>query len=172
MASREDALAALDGRLRPLTAPLRRGARASGNPAQAVEAAHMNDKSHVSMEQHTCLVCAKTYDTGAILLDRTLRATLERHTMTGWGLCPEHEKFTQEGFIALVECDPDKSDTPDAQGNLKPWRVFRTGIVTFLKREAFLRLFEVPSPEQLPPCVFVEPAVTQLIKSRVAATAH
>ena len=37
MAAREDALASLSGRLRPLTAPLRRAARAPGNPARTVE---------------------------------------------------------------------------------------------------------------------------------------
>ena len=66
----------------------------------------MNDKSHVSLEQHVCLVCGTRFDTGAILLDRRLRASMERHTATGWGLCPEHQKLSDEGFVALVECDP------------------------------------------------------------------
>ncbi|WP_430522156.1 hypothetical protein [Pseudomonas aeruginosa] len=48
----------------------------------------MNDKSHVSLEQHVCLVCGTAFDTGAILLDKRLRASMERHTATGWGLCP------------------------------------------------------------------------------------
>ena len=51
----------------------------------------MNDKSHVSLEQHVCLVCGTAFDTGAILLDKRLRASMERHTATGWGLCPEHQ---------------------------------------------------------------------------------
>ena len=29
----------------------------------------MNDKLHVSMKQHVCLVCGVAFDTGAILLD-------------------------------------------------------------------------------------------------------
>jgi hypothetical protein len=132
----------------------------------------MNDKSHVSLEQRTCLVCGKVYETGTVLLDRTLRATLDHHTVMGYGLCEEHEKLNQEGFIALIECDPTKSDTPDEQGTLRPWQAFRTGTVMFLKREAFLRLFEIPASEQLPPCVFVEPGVTELIKSHVAAISH
>ena len=32
----------------------------------------MNDKSHVSMEQHVCLVCGVAFDTGAILLDNQI----------------------------------------------------------------------------------------------------
>ncbi len=49
----------------------------------------MNDKLHVSLEQHVCLVCGTAFDTGAILLDKRLRASMERRTATGWGLCPE-----------------------------------------------------------------------------------
>ncbi len=54
----------------------------------------MNDKSHVSLEQHVCLVCGKAFDTGAVLLDKRLRASMEHHTKTGWGLCPEHQKLS------------------------------------------------------------------------------
>lgn len=61
----------------------------------------MNDKSHVSLEQHVCLVCGAAFDTGAILLDRRLRASMKHHTATGWGLCPEHQKLSDDGFVAL-----------------------------------------------------------------------
>ena len=132
----------------------------------------MNDKSYVSMEQKNCLVCAKAFETGAILLDRRLQASLDRYTATGWGLCSEHQKLNQEGFIALVECDPAKSDTPDANGMIKPWKFFRTGVVTFLKREVFFQIFGQPVPKDFVPCVFVEPAVTQFVKSRVDATSN
>jgi hypothetical protein len=43
----------------------------------------MNDQSHVSLEQHVCLVCGKAFDTGTILLDKRLRASMEHHTKTG-----------------------------------------------------------------------------------------
>src|SRR5215467_9695541 len=95
-----------------------RGSRL-GQSRPSIGSANMNDKSHVSLEQHTCLVCMKSYGTGALLLDRRLRATLEHHTLTGWGLCPEHQKMNQEGFVALIECDPEKSHTPDSRGRLK-----------------------------------------------------
>ncbi len=48
----------------------------------------MHDKSHVSLEQHVCLVCGTAFDTGAVLLDKRLRASMERHTATGWGFAP------------------------------------------------------------------------------------
>lgn len=62
----------------------------------------MSDKSHVSMEQHQCVVCHQLFDTGSILLDKHVRATLEPRTVTGRSLCPEHQKMKDEGYVALV----------------------------------------------------------------------
>ena len=63
----------------------------------------MSDKSHVSIEQHICLVCGAAFETGSILLDRRLRASMEHHTKTGWGLCPEHQKLAGS---AHMRCEP------------------------------------------------------------------
>ena len=46
------------------------------------------DKSHVSMERRVCRVCGREYDTGAILLDRRLKKSMDRHTLTGGGFMP------------------------------------------------------------------------------------
>ncbi len=61
----------------------------------------MNDKSHVSLERRVCLVCGTHFDTGSVLLDKRLRASMERYTTTGWGLCAEHQKLFDDGFVAL-----------------------------------------------------------------------
>ena len=87
----------------------------------------MNDKSHVFLEQHVCLVCGARFDTGAILLDKRLRASMERHTATGWGLCPEHQKLSDDGFVALVECDPQRSRAAAGAARMKPDQAHRTG---------------------------------------------
>ena len=129
----------------------------------------MNDKSHVSLEQHVCLVCGTAFDTGTILLDKRLRASMERHTKTGWGLCPEHQKLSDDGFVALVECDPQRSGAPAANGNLKPEQAYRMGRLAHLKREAFARLFNVPITEKQT-CVFVEPGVIEQLQSMVPPT--
>jgi len=114
----------------------------------------MSEKSHVSMEQRVCLVCGAEYDTGAILLDRRLRASLEQHTTTGWGLCPEHQRLFDDGFIALVECDPAKSCALSSTNRLKPDHAYRTGRVLHLKRAVFGRIFNVSIEPSLP-SVFV-----------------
>jgi len=127
----------------------------------------MNDKSHVSLERHVCLVCGVAYDTGNLLLDKRLRASLERHTTTGWGLCTEHQKLSDDGFVALVECDQQRSGSPAGGGRLKPEQAHRTGRLAHLKREVFAKVFNVPIADKQP-CVFVEPGVIEQLQSMVA----
>ena len=128
----------------------------------------MNDKSHVSLEQHVCLVCGARFDTGAILLDKRLRASMEHHTATGWGLCPEHQKLADDGFVALVECDPQRSGSAGAR--MKPEQAYRTGRLAHLKRHVFAKVFDVPIDANQP-CVFVEPGVIEQLEAMVSATA-
>ncbi len=128
----------------------------------------MNDKSHVSMEQHVCLVCGVAFDTGAILLDKRLRESMERHTTTGWGLCAEHQKLADDGFVALVECDPQRSGLQG--GRLKPGQAYRTGRLAHIKRHVFTQVFNVPI-EANQPCVFVEPGVIEQLQAMVPPAA-
>jgi hypothetical protein len=127
----------------------------------------MNDKSHVSLEQHACLVCGTAYDTGSILLDKRLRASLERHTTTGWGLCAEHQQLFSDGFVALVECDPQRSGKPSDADRLKPGQAYRTGRLAHLKRGVFATVFNVPVAANQA-CVFVEPGVIEQLQAMVA----
>ncbi|XOV83535.1 MAG: ATPase [bacterium] len=127
----------------------------------------MNDKSHVSLERHVCLVCGVAYDTGNLLLDKRLRASMERHTTTGWGLCPEHQKLSDDGFVALVECDPQRSGSPSGAARMKPEQAYRTGRLAHLKRNVFAKVFNVPI-EANQPCVFVEPGVIEQLESMVS----
>jgi hypothetical protein len=94
----------------------------------------MNNKSHVSIEQKVCPVCGKTFDSGSLLMDTRVRRgklveSMEKTTVTGWDLCEEHQAQTDEGYIHLVEVDPDKSESMDLKG------VHRTGAVAAMKRE-------------------------------------
>ena len=83
----------------------------------------MNDKSHVSLERHVCLVCGTAFDTGSILLDKRLRASMERYTTTGWDLCAEHQKLSDDGFVALVECDPESIGHQSGGGKAEVKRI-------------------------------------------------
>lgn len=129
----------------------------------------MNEKSHVSLEQHVCLVCGVAYDTGALLLDRRLRASMQRHTTTGVGLCAEHQRLFDAGFIALIECDPQRSGQPSGTGRLKLEHAYRTGRLAHLKRDVFAAVFnaEIASGQA---AVFIEPGVIERLQSMVKPT--
>lgn len=128
----------------------------------------MSDTSHVSLEQRLCLVCGAAFETGALLLDQRLRASLRRHTTTGWGLCAEDQKRFDEGFVALVECDPQRSGSMAGATRMKPEQAYRTGRLAHLRRAVFSQLFQVPI-EDTQACVFVEPGVIDRLQSMTAA---
>ncbi|MBL8297792.1 MAG: ATPase [Rhodanobacteraceae bacterium] len=127
----------------------------------------MSDKSYVSLEQRLCLVCGAAFETGAILLDQRLRASLERHTTTGWGLCADDQKRFDDGFVALVECDPRRSGSMAGATRVKPEHAYRTGRLAHLRRTVFTQLFHVPI-EDVQACVFVEPGVIDRLESMAA----
>jgi hypothetical protein len=92
------------------------------------------DKSYASMEQKLCVVCCETFDTGSILLDRRLQASMKRVTVTDYGLCPKDQAKFDEGYVALVEVDESKSKaSPD--GKLKMENAHRTGRVLHIRRK-------------------------------------
>lgn len=128
-------------------------------------------ENHVSLGRRVCIVCCKEFDSNEILLATKYRPTrnggmeplrpLKRHTVTGWGMCPEHEKLRQDGFVALIGTDEALSDKLP-NGNIKPEGAHRTGEVAHLKAEAFARIFNVPVPADK--VAFCDPAVIEHLK--------
>lgn len=106
-------------------------------------------KSHVSMEQHQCFVCGELFDTGAILLDKRLRASMEAHTVTATGVCPEHQAQIDAGFVLLI-------GVSDAAGQ------HRTGDIIAIKEQAFTHIFNCNVPPKK--IAFVEPAAVAHLK--------
>ncbi|UYO95566.1 ATPase [Pollutimonas sp. M17] len=115
------------------------------------------------------MACGSPYDTGNILLDKRLRQSMVRHTVTGWGLCPEHGRMFEEGFIALVECGPQRSGVPSL-GRIDPEQAYRTGWLAHLRREVFAKVFNVPISAQQP-FVFVEPEVIDHLQAMIEPAA-
>lgn len=115
-------------------------------------------KSYVSMAQHQCPICLKMHDTGEILLNKNLRATLERKTTTGHSPCPSCQGRLDNDFIALVET----RDTNVGQSRAQ-FDTPRSGNFVFLKREAFARIFDVPVPN--PPMAFIEPGIIDKLQA-------
>lgn len=90
------------------------------------------EKSYVTLEQHACPVCLKTFDTGNLLLDDELRDVFEKYTVTGYELCEEHKKVVEDGYVILVEVRerPQKGQDP-----------YRTGNTASLKRHVAKDIF-------------------------------
>ncbi|WP_295380794.1 ATPase [uncultured Pseudacidovorax sp.] len=128
----------------------------------------MDHKSFVSLEQRLCTVCGRPFDTGHLLLDKRLRPSMTHHTTTGWGLCPEHQKLFDEGFVALIECDPARSGVPAGSTRLQPEQAYRTGRLAHLRREVFTRVFNVAIDDEQA-CVFVESGVIERLEAMVSA---
>ncbi|NJL54615.1 ATPase [bacterium] len=119
----------------------------------------MSDKNCVSVEQKVCEVCGKPYDTNAILLHKQLRNTLDRTTITGVGICPEHKKLADEGYVFLIEVSNHIDD-----GTLHHSEADRTGEVIMLKRHVFSVLFNTDIPTSQSGC-YVEVGVIEDIKA-------
>ncbi|WP_129640791.1 ATPase [Peristeroidobacter agariperforans] len=129
----------------------------------------MTEKSYVSMERRICIVCGTEYDTNALLIDKHLRASLDRYTITGWGLCSKDEQLFNAGFAALVEIDPAKSGSPPDGASVKPEQVYRTGALAHLRRDIAAKVFNVPIRQGLP-CVFVEPGMIRKLQAATHAS--
>ncbi len=121
-------------------------------------------KSHVSMETKQCLVCAKEFNVG-VLLDRRLRDSLEPKTLTGYGLCDEHNKLFKDEYIALIGVDESKS-TVETNGNILPHNAYRTGNVIHVKYSVLEGFFNIPINPKLP-IIFVEDEVINKLKECV-----
>ena len=87
------------------------------------------EKSYVSLEKKVCMVCGKEYDSGSLLLDRRLQDSMEKYTVTGWGVCSEDQEKLDAGYVALIGIDSAKSD------DFTPEGVYRTGQLLFIKRQ-------------------------------------
>jgi len=121
------------------------------------------------MEQKICVVCTKTFDTNAILLDRRLKPVFDRNTTTGFGLCPADQDKADQGWIALVEVDPEKSFAGSGQAGvksanqvMKPQDAYRTSRIIHIKKATFEKVFNVPSDQ---PVCFLDIEAFSRLKS-------
>lgn len=115
------------------------------------------EKSFVTIEQHSCGICGKTYDTGNLLLDKHMKQSFDRTTVTGFGICKKCDVLNQQGYLALVGIDPSKS--VEINGLVNPNDAYRTGSVARIRREVATKLFDIPLEIIQRPFCFVEQAV-------------
>jgi hypothetical protein len=115
------------------------------------------DKSYVSIEKKQCIICGETYESGSLLFDKTLRATFEKYTVTGMGLCPEHQALHDQGYVAMVVVANIGGST-----KLKPSEVDRTGDVAHMSRPAARAFLDAEFPDDEPLC-FIDQGVFDVL---------
>lgn len=125
--------------------------------------------NYVAMEQLVCPVCGTTHDSGAILLNQRLRSIKGAkggRVTTGYGLCDEHQRLFDEGYLALIGIDPSRSsltgDTVKTEG------AYRTGTVMHIRRTVADAIFNIPIDPSLP-MVFVDENVLVELEARAIA---
>ena len=121
-------------------------------------------KSYTSIEQQICIVCCKKVDMG-ILLDRTLKDSLEWTTVTGFlkEPCEKCKKLMGDDRIALVGVDESKSKNAFLpNGNVDPEKVWRTGELTFILKSVWSEIFNVPIPSKM---MFVDTEVIRKLNN-------
>jgi hypothetical protein len=118
-------------------------------------------KSFVSVATNVCPICGKEFETGEILIDKRIRDSLERTTLTSVSICPEDQEFLDTGYIMLVEIDEKKSKM---SSSLKPEDVSRTGVIVRLKKEVAAKIFNV---EITTPFIYIDKEVTARLQAMV-----
>ena len=111
------------------------------------------NKSYVSLGQLVCQVCGNTYDSGEILLDKYVRNTLETHTVTGTGICPEDEEKFKQGYLACIEIN-----NPETGGMIHAKDANRTGRIFYVSKHMFEQMLNIKVLDKHY-MVFITPAV-------------
>lgn len=127
----------------------------------------MPEKSYVTLEQRACKVCGCAYDTESLLIDTRLRDRFEMNTLTGWGLCPEHQKLFDDGYLAIVAVDETKSSRNE-NGEITPVGAWRLGEIAHLRQEMAEKVFSAPMRDKngnRHELVFCELSVIEYLKS-------
>jgi hypothetical protein len=116
-------------------------------------------KSYVSLETNICPVCGVEFETNSILLDSTLRESMERKSLTGYSLCKQHQQEFEDGYLHLVV-----ADSPDKKGNLlKIEEAIYTGEIISVKRDILKKLIDKDIDDRIP-FVYIEPQAAAVIK--------
>lgn len=124
------------------------------------------EKSYVGMESKVCPICTKQHNHKCgVLIDKRLKATLDKDNVTGWGLCEDDEKKIEDGYIVLIEIDPDKSESAlldDGKYSLDG--IHRTGMVAFVKANVAMEIFSDSGINEDTTLIIVEKGVIDILK--------
>lgn len=126
----------------------------------------MSEGSYVALEQGLCPVCGVAHNTG-VLLDKRLKPSFkDKHVVTHWEMCEQHQKLRDDGYVALVAIDEERS-VARANGEYYQEDVYRIRGIVHLKMEAFDDIFSVPHPERM--IAYCSQELIDFLKEKVSA---
>ncbi len=120
-------------------------------------------KSYVTIEQKHCPICGENKESGALLLDRRVQDSFEKHTVTGIDICDDCDAQSKKGFVALIGADPEKSRVVDE--TCKPQDAYRTEEYLWIDREFADKIFDVDLGDH--PFAYIEPEAMKMVKQIV-----
>jgi len=71
-----------------------------------------------------------------------MKPTFEKHTTTGYGLCKDCQQKKDDGYVALIVCDPTKSTIVGGKVQ-KMEDAHRTGEIIHVRKAAARRIFTI-----------------------------
>lgn len=99
----------------------------------------MSEKSHVALEYKICRVTGKKYATDSSLLDKRMRNTLERETVTGWGISPKVQEKLDDDYCAFIGINYSDNQILSEEESNNPER---TGEIIYLKEHVAKEIFD------------------------------
>jgi hypothetical protein len=120
------------------------------------------EKSYVSLGVNICKICGTEFDSGEILMDKRLRKSMGRKTITGYGMCPEHQKLKDDGFLALIEVSNKGNETILSNEN-----AIRTGNVAHIPKYIAKEIFNIEANMDAFDMMFIEVGVIEKLQSMV-----
>ena len=139
----------------------------------------MTMDNHVGLEAHICVVCGEQYDTGAILLatkykkdrdgDLAPVKPIEQHHVTGTGVCPEHQKQIDEGFVLFVEMQ-DEPANGTHYTNEEFLEARRTGLMVGIKRDVLPNILQNVDFDNIPSIAACAAGFVALIEERTGGS--
>ena len=122
---------------------------------------------YVQLEQKMCPVCGviHTHDCG-ILIHKKLRSIPKDKTVTGYGLCEEHDALFNDGYVALIGVN-----NTGTASKLSMEHADRTGTIAHIRRSVFNDIFNSPIDDDLP-LVFVDEQVITILNERMEEQAR
>lgn len=118
------------------------------------------------MAKKICDVCGVVHEFNTeILIHKQLKDIDPDKTITGYGLCEEHQKLFDEGYIALVAANVLASEVKN--GIVKREDTQPTGELAHVRRTVFNKMFDTQVDDGLP-LVYVEPEVIKMLTQQLS----